>query len=224
VFRRLTLSSLLLLPLAVFGETAGDYLHRGAQKYIFGDEPGAKTELTTGLQKFPTAEELRQMLALIREQQKKEQQNKDAQKKEQAEQSEDKDQKQEQKKDGEKPEPKPGDEQKDDPKPGGKGDPADEQGGDKEKELNPDKDGDVPQPAEKKPEGELKANPSDVSSKPGGDKEAEDAAAEEAAEAKGEMTERQAKALLDSLKGEDERVHLIDPKDRKRARGILRDW
>jgi Ca-activated chloride channel family protein len=76
-------------------------------------------------------------------------------------------------------------------------------------------------PGDKKPAGELKASPSEPQQPQ--DAEAE-AAAEEAAAAEGKMTERQAKALLDSLKSEDDRVRLIDPNERKRAGRVLRDW
>ena len=67
----------------------------------------------------------------------------------------------------------------------------------------------------------MKANPS----QPQDQKDAqEEAAAEEQAAAEGKMTERQAKALLDSLKSEDDRVRLLDPNERKRGGRILRDW
>lgn len=212
MLKRLTLSSWLLLSLSLGAQTARDYVHRGAQRYIFGDEPGAKTEFTTGLQRFPTDEELRQMLALIREQQKKPQpqDGKPEEKEKKPEQQPD------EKKPGENAEPKPGEEQKE--KPGDKGSPP-KQGAD-EKQSKPEQGEDAAPMPEKKPEGELKSNPSESPS----EKEGKEAEAEEAAEAKGEMTERQAKALLDSLKSEDDRVRLIDPKDRKRARGGFRDW
>jgi Ca-activated chloride channel family protein len=84
-----------------------------------------------------------------------------------------------------------------------------------------------PQPAPgqdesgKKPSGELKSNPSQPQSEKEGQ---EEAAAEELAAAEGKMTERQAKALLDSLKSEDDRVRLLDPNERKRGERVLRDW
>jgi hypothetical protein len=38
------------------------------------------------------------------------------------------------------------------------------------------------------------------------------------------MTEAQAKALLESLRNEDEHVQLLDPGDRKSPPGLMRDW
>jgi hypothetical protein len=38
------------------------------------------------------------------------------------------------------------------------------------------------------------------------------------------MTEAQAKALLESLKGEDDRVRLLNPNERRSRDRILRDW
>jgi Ca-activated chloride channel family protein len=75
--------------------------------------------------------------------------------------------------------------------------------------------------AGKKPPGEVKANPSQTQEEKDGQ---EEAAAEELAAAEGKMTERQAKALLDSLKSEDDKVRLVDPNERKRAGRVLRDW
>ena len=49
--------------------------------------------------------------------------------------------------------------------------------------------------------------------------------AEEAqAAAEGKMTEAQAKGLLDSLKGEDTKVHLLKPGERKAGGRVLKDW
>jgi hypothetical protein len=44
------------------------------------------------------------------------------------------------------------------------------------------------------------------------------------AAANGEMTETQARNLLESLKGEDEKVQLLNPRERKNPRRVLRDW
>ena len=79
----------------------------------------------------------------------------------------------------------------------------------------------VPEESDKKPSGELKANPSQPQEEKDGQTEA---AAEELAAAEGKMTERQAKALLDSLKSEDDKVRLVDPNERKRGGRVLRDW
>ena len=40
----------------------------------------------------------------------------------------------------------------------------------------------------------------------------------------GKMTEAQAKGLLDSLKGEDSKVQLLKPGERKAGGRVLKDW
>ena len=52
----------------------------------------------------------------------------------------------------------------------------------------------------------------------------EEAAEDEVAAAEGKMTERQARALLDSLKSDDEHVRLVDPNERKRTNRPVHDW
>src|SRR5215831_5637549 len=75
--RELILLSLAALPLSLGAETASDYLHRGAQKYIFGHEAAAKAEVDEGLKKFPNDPELRDMLKLFKEKPPQEQKNED---------------------------------------------------------------------------------------------------------------------------------------------------
>ena len=89
------------------------------------------------------------------------------------------------------------------------------------------KEGEQPQPEpaqpEKKKEGELKEAPQfDKDSKEA--QEAAEQAEAEAAAAEGRMTERQAKSLLDSLKAEDAKVHLLDPREQKQKGRVIRDW
>ncbi len=81
----------------------------------------------------------------------------------------------------------------------------------------------APEPVEPKKEGELKSNPAPGGEEQPGDAQA-DAAAEAAAAAEGRMTEAQAKSLLDSLKSEDERVQILNPRDRRAKSRVLRDW
>ena len=76
-----------------------------------------------------------------------------------------------------------------------------------------------PDQAEKKREGEIKAQgdqppPTDAQ---------QEAAAEAQAAAEGKMTEAQAMNLLESLKGEDDRVQLLKPNERRPSR-LFRDW
>src|SRR2546423_4717319 len=63
--KKLLTVSLLILPFSLLAENAADYAHRGAQKYIFGDEDGAKAEVAAGLAKFPNDRELQQMVGLF---------------------------------------------------------------------------------------------------------------------------------------------------------------
>ena len=135
------------------------------------------------------------------------------------------DQKDEQKRDGKegedqdsKEEPGKDGEKKDtEKKDGQKGDPKDEQGQDGEQSP--------PEPAgpKEKKDGELKEAPQfDKDSKEA--KDAAEQAESEAAALEGRMTERQAKSLLDSLKAEDAKVHLLDPREQKRPGRVIRDW
>ncbi len=64
VFIRAIIISLLLTATAL-AESASDYLHRSAQKYIFGDEDGAQSEIDAGLQKYPDDVGLHQLAGLL---------------------------------------------------------------------------------------------------------------------------------------------------------------
>ena len=183
---------------------------------------------------------------MIEEQEKKqqqEQQKKDDQKKDDKKQDkkdkQDKDKKDS--KDGEKKDQEKGnkgeqkDEQKEDGKDGEEKDSKEEKGedgekkdgqkGDKKDEKGKDGEESQPEPAEpkEKKEGEWKEAPQfDKDSKEA--QEAAEQAESEAAAAEGRMTERQAKSLLDSLKAEDAKVHLLDPREQKRPGRVIRDW
>ncbi len=161
-----------------------------------------------------------------KDEQKGDQQEKD---KEQKDESKDgKDQPQEQKegekKDGEeKQDQQPSKPEDSKEKDGKQGEPKDQKDGkkDEQKPGQEQKAEAGEEQPEKKVSGEVKANPS----QPQEQKDAqEEAAAEEQAAAEGKMTERQAKALLESLKSEDDKVRLLDPNERKRAGRVLRDW
>ena len=232
MFRKLTNLSLSLLSLqfATAAEPAGEYLHRGAQKYIFGQQEKAKVDVTAGLEVYPQDEPLQQMLALFRDEEKKQDDQKDQQKedkqddqkKEQDQQKKDQQQKGEEEK---KDQPKDGKEDKKDGKEEkNEGKPEQKEGQQGEPKEN--KDGSKPEPMpgqeDKKLSGEVKANASPEQQKQ--EQEAAEALAEEAAAARGEMTERQARELLESQKGEDEKVRLLDPSERKRSGRVIRDW
>ncbi len=187
----------------------------------------------------------RDLLAkMLEEQEKQEQQKKDDQKKDDKKQDkkdkQDKDKKDS--KDGETKDQERGDkgDQKDEQKQDGKDgeekkDSKEEQGKDGEKKDGQKggpkdqqgKDGDQSPPESAEPkekkEGELKEAPQfDKDSKEA--KDAAEQAESEAAALEGRMTERQAKSLLDSLKAEDAKVHLLDPREQKQRGRVTRDW
>ncbi len=113
----------------------------------------------------------------------------------------------EQKKDGQQPKDQPGEQGKEQPQPG-------EQGGKPEQ---------MPaQPQEPKKEGELKSSPQAGESQE--QRDAAEAAADAQAAAEGRMTPQQARALIESLKGEDAKVRLADPREKQGMRRVLKDW
>lgn len=73
-----------------------------------------------------------------------------------------------------------------------------------------------------KKEGELKSAPQAGEGKEQSD--AAEAMADAQAAAEGRMTPQQARALLDSLKSEDAKVHLVDPREKQGLRRVLKDW
>ncbi len=132
--------------------------------------------------------------------------------------------------DGQKQDPK---DQKGDPKDqkqdGQQGkDPKDQQDqkgekGDKDKNQGDEgKDEQSAQP-DKKKEGDVKGAPQ-FDKEGQEEKDAKEEAAEAVAAAEGRMTEQQAKSLLESLKSEDAKVQLLDPRERKGRGRVLRDW
>jgi Ca-activated chloride channel family protein len=80
--------------------------------------------------------------------------------------------------------------------------------------------GEQPQP---KKEGELKSSPQYGDGKEPRD-EAAEAMAEAQAAAEGKMTPQQAKALLESLKAEDDKVRLLEPSERRGPKRVFKDW
>src|ERR1051325_5962332 len=64
--KKLIILSLVIAPTLWAAETASDYVHRGAQEYIFGHDDKAEAEVVTGLQKFPNDPELNEMTGLFR--------------------------------------------------------------------------------------------------------------------------------------------------------------
>lgn len=190
MLKKLIILNLLLLPCWLRAETAADYFHAGAQQYVFGKKEEAKAAVLTGLQKFPTDEQLRQLLTFFREeeQKKQQQQNKSD---EQKQQEKDQQQQQQQAKNDPKDQQKKKDEQKK----------KDQQSGDEKKDQNDQQRG-----QEKKDQDKKKG---DKSSGKTGDKSKEQQQAEATA-ALGHMTMQQAQQLLDAQKNE-ERTFMFGP-------------
>ncbi len=91
---RLSLSLLLLTLVSAGAQTADDFFHGGAQRFLTNNIPGALEVVTNGLQRFPEDEKLRKLYELLNQQQQQQQQNQEQ--KEQQEQKDD--QKQDQQK------------------------------------------------------------------------------------------------------------------------------
>lgn len=85
--RKLIILSLVFAPLLCRGETASDYMNRGAQEYIFGNDDKAAAEVQTGLTKFPDDPELRKMTALFHKKKQQQRNNQSQQNQQQQSQS-----------------------------------------------------------------------------------------------------------------------------------------
>ena len=153
---------------------------------------------------------------------KKEQDKKD-EKKEDGKGSKDGESKDQESKDGQSKDEK-GD-KKDQPKDGQKKD-GEKKDGQKGEEQQ-GKDGEkpepqeAPKPGEKKKDGEIKESPQFDKAEGDAQQQAE---ADALAAAEGKMTPQQAKALLDSLKGEDERVQMRERNERRGNERAFRNW
>ncbi len=117
--------------------------------------------------------------------------------------------------------------EKDDKKDSGKN--PQEQGEPKDGEPKKDGEkGEQPKPDPNQPDRKLEGDIKPKNEQPAQPTPQQQEAAQEAAEAQaaeeGKMTEAQAKGLLDSLKGEDSRVQLLKPGERKAGGRVLRDW
>ena len=157
-------------------------------------------------------------------------------------------QKQEEKSQGKEPQPQnqdnPGNEKSDEPdkgekKDGQQGDSKDQKGDKgepKDDKKNGEKDPD-PQGEAKKGDkgGHPKPDPNEPDRKLAGDIKPQNGqpqpptaeqqeAADAQAAAEGKMTEAQARGLLDSLKGEDSRVQLLKPGEKRAGSRVIKDW
>ncbi|MEQ1861482.1 MAG: VWA domain-containing protein [Chthoniobacteraceae bacterium] len=161
------------------------------------------------------------------QEQKKDDQKKDDQKKdEQKDQKQDKGDQQQKDQESGKQEQQPQKPEQDQGKPGEQKDaksgdqPPQDQPGEQKQDGKPEqKEGEQPPP---KKEGDLQGAPQDGESQE--QRDAAEARENAQAAAEGRMTPQQARALLESLKGEDEKVRLVDPRERSGMKRVLKDW
>jgi hypothetical protein len=241
--RKLILLSLLAFPLSLGAETASDYVARGAQKYIFGREEAAKAEIDTGLAKFPNDPELREMLALFKK--KPPQEQKDENKKNEDKNKNDQDQSEQNQNQKPSPTPTPS-EDKQQSGPEESATPTPTPGSSPSEGESPSPSptpGDMPSPTPSPGDDqdgngagnngeEPSPNPSATPSKPltgevkgAGEEKPQGTPAGEIAEAEpekeGEMSPKQAAALLESMKDEEQKVQLDE---HRRAAPVYKDW
>jgi hypothetical protein len=273
--KRLIILSAILVPFSLVAETASDYVHRGAQKYIFGQDAAAEAEITTGLRKFPNDPELQEMTKLIRKKppkdnsgqnqkqqssqkdnnQQDKQESQSQQNQNQNGRGENQQQQQQQQQNGQdkslaqnNPQPNQQPQAGESPSPGA-GQPNEEKNsgsGQKDQPQNSPSPGEgqnnappspspgegegsgegaspSPQPSatpQKKFAGEIKGTGQEKPEKP--EKPDQSAKIGEAEPDKeGEMSERQARALLESMKDEEARVQL---NERRATRHVYNDW
>ena len=195
---RLSLSlSLLILSLwSAPAQTADDFFHGGAQRFLTNNVPGALEVVTNGLQRFPDDEKLKKLYDLLNQQQ-QQQQNQD-------QKQQDQDQKNEQKQDQKQ------DQQKQDDK-------KDQQSKDNQQKKDEEKKQQEAQKKEQKKKDQQQAGAKDKD-KP------EEKPGEQQPVAAHAMTPQEAKQLLDAQKN-DEQVLLFQPKaDPKNPTKQLKDW
>ena len=233
--RILILLSAFVFPLSLGAETASDYINRGAQKYIFGHEEAAEAEVKEGLAKFPNDPDLRQMITLFKKKPPQDQQDekKDQNQNQQQQQSSgggegsnqnnnqpspspSPDEDKNQSGPGESPTPTPGASPPENNEPGQSATPSPDSG-----DQSGNEDGERPTPSpfgtpNKPITGEVKAG---GEQKPEGTPNAQVAEAEP--EKEGEMSPKQAAALLESMKDEEQKVQLDE---HKAVRPVYKDW
>lgn len=199
---RLFLSlSLLLTPIWIQAQTAGDYFHRGAQYYIWGQKEKATNAVFTGLSLFPTDPQLNGLAGLLKKEEEKNQQNQPQQQNQKSDQSK-QDQNQQQSQQNQS-------EQKHDTS--------------QEKQQSQQAKQDQQQQQAAKDTQDQKPNQQQAGQASGQPKEKSDDKDEQAA-AEGQMTPEQARQLLDAQKG-DEKILPIKPEEKPIERTKpIRDW
>ena len=202
--KRLVSISLFLVPLWLYAQTAEDYFHGGAQSYVWGKDREAKTQIITGLRRYPDDPLLKGMAGLLdkkeQQQQQQQQQGQNQQKQDQQKQQDQQQQQQqaqqEQKKDS-----------------------AQQQQPDQQKTQEEQQQ--AAKKSEQQKQDEQQAQQQTGQPKDKSDEKAQEAAASQAA---GQMTPEQAQQLLDTQKGEEQMLPIKPtgkPADRTRP---IKDW
>jgi hypothetical protein len=120
VYKTLLSISLCIAPLWLGAQTAEDYFHGGAQSYIWGRNQEAKTNIITGIRRFPDDPLLKGMAELLnkkeqqQQQQQQQQQDQQKQQKQQGQQQQSEQNQQQKKEDEQKQAAKKPDQQKQD--------------------------------------------------------------------------------------------------------------
>jgi Ca-activated chloride channel family protein len=168
-------------------------------------------------------EELEKEPPQDQQQQQKDQQKQDKKDKQEQQEKQDGQKEEGEEKDGGKREPQSGEGKDGKPQSGEKKE--DQQGGEKGEKKDEKEGGEKDEPKEAeaggKKEGELQAAPQYEKE---GAEQAKEEAADAQAASEGRMTEKQARALLESLKAEDDRVQLRIFTDRQKKERAFRDW
>lgn len=195
MLKRLINLSLFFVSLSLKAEMAGDYFHRGAQHYIFGEKEKAKTEITTGLQKFPEDPELQKMAVLLLKEEKENQS--------QSNKNQEKDNKDKQKQDSEKNQQ---DQQK-----------QDQQKQDQQKQNQQQAKNDKDKKEQEKQSGGSQQDKDK-------EKQQEEQQAQAAAAAAGKMTPQQAMRFLEAQKQHERTLIFAPPPKERDPNRPFKDW
>ncbi len=184
-------------------QSADEYFHGGAQRYLTNNIPGALEVVTNGLQRFPEDQKLQKLYELLNQQQQQQQQNQDQRQQDQDKKDE---QKQDQKQDQQKQDQKKQDEKKDQQQQSK----DDQQRKDDQKKQQEDKD----KKEQEKKNQQAKQDKGKPEQKTGEQQPVEARA----------MTAQEAKQLLDAQKGDEEVLVFKPQNDPKKQEKKLKDW
>jgi hypothetical protein len=210
---RTTLSiSLLAIPLWAGAQTAGDYFHKGAQYYIWGEKQKATNEIYTGLRVYPDDSQLQGLAGLIKKEEEQKQQQQQQQNNQKQDEKKDQDQKSQsqQDKSGEKQDSSQQQQQQ-----------AQQQ---KEEDQKQQQAAEQDQKQKDKDQQSQQQQQAQAAAGESKDKSGETNDNENASYAVGQMTPQQARQLLDAQKNEDMVLPAKPPEKPLSRSGPLRDW